>query len=70
MATDAGLTMKQRRVIVERIQRSLTLAMEHWDSERGGEWLKEVERDAAALRVIQQTDLLMKRLETRVSAKH
>jgi hypothetical protein len=62
MATDEGLTVRQRRVIVERIERD-------WDSESGGEWLKEIEKDAAALRVIQASDLRMRRLEIRVSAK-
>jgi hypothetical protein len=66
---DGGLTAKQRRVIFERIQRGLTLSMEHWDSESGGEWLKEVEKDVAALRVIQVSDFRMRRLESRVSGK-
>jgi hypothetical protein len=71
MTTDEGaLTVRQRRVIVERIQRSLTLAMKHWDSERGGEWLKEIEKDVAALRVIQATDLRLKCFEVRVSARN
>jgi hypothetical protein len=69
MATDEGLTVRQRRVIVERIERALKLALQHWDSESGGEWLKEIEKDAAALRVIQASDLRMRRLEIRVSAK-
>jgi hypothetical protein len=70
MATEGALTLRQRRVIVERIERSLKLAMEHWDTESGGEWLKEVELEISALKSIQATDLRMKRLEARVSAKN
>ncbi len=70
MATDAGLTLRQRRVIVERIEQGLKLAMTHWHTESGGEWLKEVELDVLALKSIQASDLRMRRLEARVSARN